>query len=75
MWDYTWKPGAPAAATYTRDTVSVWLSAGKIKLTPRGGSATVVDVAPGQVRRYARGDVETVEVVGGTLRQMIFAFK
>ena len=75
VWDYTWKPGAPAAATYTRDTVAVWLSAGKIKSTPRGGSATVVDVAPGQVRRYARGDVETVEVVGGTPRQMIFAFK
>lgn len=75
VWDHTWKPGPAALATYTRDTVVVWLSAGKIKLTPKGGSATIVDVAPGQVRRYARGDVETVEVVEGAPREMIFAFK
>ena len=75
VWDYTWKSGAPVSATYTRDTVAVWLSVGKIKLTPKGGSATTIDVAPGQVRRYARGDVESVEVVDGSPREMIFAFK
>src|SRR5262245_15098754 len=72
VWDYTWKAGPSATTTYTRDTVAVWLGTGKIKLTPRGGSATIVDVAPGQVRRYTRGDVETVEVVDGTPREMIF---
>ena len=75
VWDYTWKAGAPAATTYTRDTVAVWLSAGKIKVTPQGGSASVIDVAPGQVKRYARGAVETVEVLDGAPREMIFAFK
>lgn len=75
VWDYTWKSGAPVSTTYTRDTVAVWLSAGKIKLTPKGGGATTIDVAPGQVRRYARGDVESVEVVEGSPREMIFAFK
>jgi hypothetical protein len=75
VWDYTWKSGAPAAAAYTRDTVAVWLSAGKIKVTPQGGSASVVDVVPGQVKRYARGVAENVEVLEGSPRQMIFAFK
>ena len=75
VWDYTWKPGAPAASTYTRDTVLVWLGTGKIRLTPQGGRAAVVDVVPGQVRRYARGAVETVEVLDGSPRGMIFAFK
>lgn len=75
VWDYTWKSGAPVSTTYTRDTVAVWLSAGKIKLTPKGGGATTIDVAPGQVRRYARGDAESVEVVEGSPREMIFAFK
>ena len=75
VWDYTWKPGAPAATTYTRDTVAVWLSAGKIRVTPQGGAASVMDVAPGHVKRYVRGAVETVEVLDGAPREMIFAFK
>jgi len=75
VWDYTWKPGAAAPTTYTRDTVVVWLSAGKIKVTPQGGTVSVMDVAPGNVKRYARGAVETVEVLDGAPREMIFAFK
>lgn len=75
VWDYTWKAGTPAATTYTRDTVVVWLSTGKIRLTPKDGAAAVVDVVAGQIRRYARGASETVEVVDGAPRGMIFAFK
>lgn len=75
VWDYTWKAGAPALTTYTRDTVAVWLSAGKIKVTPQGGAASVVGVAPGNMKRHARGATETVEVIDGSPREMIFAFK
>jgi hypothetical protein len=75
VWDYTWKPGAPAPATYTRDTVVVWLSGGKVRLTPRGAAAQVVNVVPGRTDRYNRGASETVEVVDGNPRAMIFAFK
>jgi hypothetical protein len=75
VWDYTWKAGAPAAVTYTRETVAVWLGSGKIRLTPRGGTAQIVDVVPGKTVRYTRGSEETVEVVEGAPREMIFAFK
>lgn len=75
VWDYTWKAGAPAAVTYTRETVGVWLGSGKIRLTPRGGAAQIVDVVPGKTVRYTRAAEETVEVVDGAPREMIFAFK
>lgn len=76
VWDYTWPAGAgPGRTPYTRDTVVVWLSAGTLRLTPQGGSPAVVEVAPGQVRRYARGTLEIVEAVTGSPRAMIFAFK
>jgi hypothetical protein len=73
--DYTWTTGATATSTYTRDTIVVWLSGGRLRLTPEGGAASVVDVAPGHVRQYNRGAVETTEVVDGSPRAMIFSFK
>jgi hypothetical protein len=74
VWDYTWQAGPAATSTYTRETIVVWLSSGRIRVTAKG-AASVVDVVPGQTRRYERGAAETAEVVAGTPRAMIFSFK
>jgi hypothetical protein len=76
VWDYTWTPGGPAVRTpFTRDTVVVWLGTGTLRMTPERGAPQAVEVMPGTVRRYTRGDVESVEVLAGSPRSMIFSFK
>jgi hypothetical protein len=76
IWDYTWRPGTRGIMSrYPRDTILVWLSNGTLRLTPPGGSPTVIDVAPGQIRREPRGTIETDEVLSGSPRAMVFAFK
>jgi hypothetical protein len=76
IWDYTWRPGARGIMSrYPRDTILIWLANGSLRLASTGGSPVVIDVAPGQIRYERRGTVETEEVLSGSPRAMVFAFK
>jgi hypothetical protein len=75
VWDYTWSAGPDAMRSYTRETVVIWLGTGRVKRTAAGGAPTTVDVMPGQTRRYMPGETETIEVLEGTPRAMVVAFK
>jgi hypothetical protein len=76
VWDHTWKAGAPGVRSqHARDTIVIWLEKGRLRLTSQDGSATMVDVAPGQIRRYAAGAVELDEAVEGAPRAMVVSFK
>ena len=75
VWDYTWSTGPDAVRTYTRETIVIWLANGRLRLTPARGEPTLVDIMPGQTRRYMPGETETMEVLEGTPRAMVVAFK
>ena len=75
-WDYTWTSG-PQGLRYrpARETVIVWLGAGKLRTRHRGGATTVSDVDAGTMHHLARGSNETLEIVGGSPRVILFQFK
>ena len=75
-WDYTWASG-PQGFRYrpARETVIVWLGTGKLRVTPRGGAASVSDVKAGTMLHLTRGSNETVEIVGGSPRAILFQLK
>lgn len=76
VWDYTWAPGGGALRYRpARDTVIVWLDAGKIRVTSDGGTEVVTAVQPGSMRHLTRGSKESVEVVDGSPRAMFFQLK
>jgi hypothetical protein len=76
IWDYTWKIGVSGVrAQHAHETVFIWLDQGRLRLTSQDGSAAMVDVAPGQIRRYERGTIETDEALEGAPRAMIVSFK
>jgi hypothetical protein len=76
IWDHTWQSGATGVTSrYPRDTIVVWLGKGKLRFTPQSGAPTVVDVAPGQIRRYARGTIEKDELLDGAPRAMVISFR
>jgi len=76
IWDHTWQAGTPAVTSrYPRDTILIWLGKGRVRLTPQGGAPAVIDVLPGQIRRYARGAVETDQFIEGAPRAMVISFK
>ena len=75
-WDYTWASG-PQGLRYrpARETVIVWLGAGKLRVTEPGGAATVSDVKAGTMRHLTAGSNETVEIVSGSPRAILFQLK
>jgi hypothetical protein len=75
-WDYTWTSG-PERVRYrpARETVIVWLGAGKLRVRQRGGATTVSDVNAGTMHHLARGSSETLEVVSGSPRAILFQLK
>jgi hypothetical protein len=75
-WDYTWAPGSQGLRYRpARETVIVWLGAGKLRVTPGGGAATESDVHAGTMRHMARDSNETVEIVSGSPRAILFQLK
>jgi hypothetical protein len=75
-WDYTWPSGSERLRYRpARETVIVWLGTGKLRVTQRGRAATVSDVNAGTMHHLARGSKETLEVVGGSPRAIIFQLK
>jgi len=76
VWDYTWTPGTTTAASvHQYEEIWVWLGAGKVRVTPRGGSSTTIDAEPGRIRHVPRGTVEADDGVSGSPRVMIFVLK
>ena len=75
-WDYTWASGAGGLRYRpARETVIVWLGAGKLRVTGHDGTATVSDVKAGTMRHMIGGSNETVEMVSGAPRAILFQLK
>jgi hypothetical protein len=75
-YDYTWAPGSQGIRYRpARETVIVWLGAGKLRTRHRGGATTVSDVEAGTMHHLARGSNETLEIVGGSPRVILFQLK
>ena len=75
-WDYTWASGSTGLQYRpARETVIVWLGAGKLRVTERDGAATVSDVNAGTMHHLTGGSNETVEIVSGSPRAILFQLK
>jgi hypothetical protein len=76
VWDYTWTSG-PRGLQYrpARETVIVWLGAGKLRTTATGGASSESDVHAGTMHHMAGGANQTVEIVSGTPRAILFQLK
>ena len=75
-WDYTWASGSQGLRYRpARETVIVWLGAGKLRVTRPGGAAIVSDVNAGTMRHLTVGSNETVEIVSGSPRAILFQLK
>ena len=74
-WDYVWAAG-PQGLRYRpgRETVIVWLGAGKARMT-HGHAATESDVEAGTMHHLAAGSDEAVEIVSGSPRAILFQLK
>jgi hypothetical protein len=55
--------------------VIVWLSAGTLRVTPRGGASTLRDVKAGTMHHMTRSSSETAEMVSGSARAILFQLK
>ena len=75
-WDYTWGSGSQGLRYRpARETVIVWLGAGKVRVTPPSGAATERDVNAGAMHHLTAGSNETVEIVSGSPRAILFQLK
>src|SRR4029077_4101696 len=76
VWDVKWESG-PAGLKYraSRDTVIVWLDAGKLRSNSAKGSPSVTDVKAGTMRYLAHDSAETLDMVEGAPRTMFFQLK
>jgi quercetin dioxygenase-like cupin family protein len=75
-WDYTWASGSQGIQyRAARETVIVWLGAGKLRVRQRGRDATVGEVNAGTMHHLTRGSEETLEIVEGSPRAILFQLK
>lgn len=75
-WDFVWVGGADGLRfRAARETVIVWLGVGTIRVTPGRGPATPIEVKAGTMRHVPRGSEETIEMVSGSPRTMLFELK
>jgi hypothetical protein len=75
-WDYLWASGSDGLRYRpARETVIVWLGAGRVRLTQRSNAATDSDVKAGTMHHLPAGSGETVEVVSGSPRAILFQLK
>jgi hypothetical protein len=76
VWDYTWRPGEPAAeGGHAREAVWIWIAEGVLEVTPRGGVPSRLTVVPGQIRHVMPGTIERVGATSGTPRAVVVAIK
>lgn len=75
VWDTTAMPGEDRSYRARNDTVVVYLSAGRLRITGDDGKAQELTVGPGSMRYVARRTAERVTLLEGTPRAMIFELK
>ena len=76
VWDYVWPAGSSTGAVrYPRNAVTVWLGSGSVRVTDLRGKTDTMAVAPGQIRYVQAGTVESVDILTGSPRAMLFEFK
>ena len=76
MWDYTFTHERDTSLRReTRDAVIVWLSSGRLRSTPQGGTPVVLDLVAGKMQYRARGTAISDEAVEGSPRAYVFEFK
>jgi hypothetical protein len=75
-WDFTWTPGAQGLRYRpARETVVVWLGAGTLRVTQGAGAPSATEVNAGTMRHLARGANETLEMINGSPRVILFQLK
>ena len=75
-WDYRWASGSQGLRYRSaRETVIVWLGAGTMRITQRGNAATESDVKAGTMHYLPAGSDQTVEIVSGSPRAILFQLK
>ena len=75
-WDYRWASGSQGLRYRpARETVIVWLGAGTVRMTPHSSAATESDVKAGTMHHLTAGSDETVEIVSGSPRAILFQLK
>jgi hypothetical protein len=75
-WDYLWASGSGGLRYRpARETVIVWLGAGTVRITQHGDAATESDVKAGTMHHLPAGSDETVEIVSGSPRAILFQLK
>ena len=75
-WDYLWASGSQGLRYRpARETVIVWLGAGTVRMTQHSSAATESDVKAGTMHHLAAGSDETVEIVSGSPRAILFQLK
>jgi hypothetical protein len=75
-WDFTWTSGSQGLRYRpVRETIIVWLGAGRARLSQGSGSATESDVKAGTMRHMTRGSNEAIEMVSGSPRVIFFQLK
>lgn len=75
VWDVVWKPGSDGLKyRANRDTVIVFLGAGKLR-SAGNGPAMTTDVKAGTMKYLAHDAAETLEIVDGAPRTMFFQLK
>ena len=75
-WDYLWASGSQGLRYRpARETVIVWLGAGKVRMTQPRNATTESDVKAGTMHHLLAGSGETVEVVSGSPRAILFQLK
>ena len=75
-WDYVWTSDAQRLRYRpARETVIVWLGAGTVRMTQHGNAARESDVKAGTMHHLPAGSDETVEIVSGSPRAILFQLK
>jgi hypothetical protein len=75
-WDYLWASGSQGLRYRpARETVIVWLGAGTVRMMQHTNAATESDVKAGTMHHLTGGLDETVEIVSGSPRAILFQLK
>ena len=75
-WDFLWASGSQGLRYRpARETVIVWLGSGRARRTGHSNAATESDVKAGTMHYLPAGSDETVEIVSGSPRAILFQLK
>ena len=75
VWDHTWQAVEATEGWYEHDTVWVFLTDGVLDFHGGHSAPYRLTASPGRIRHVVAGTLESVTVVSGNPRAMIFAVK